>query len=98
MTITGYPTAKQPVDVLQGENLEKVIAEHFGSSNVNYKDAIDSIRTAMDTLEDSAKDIDAAAKAVEGTTHGYQLQNAANEIREEITFLGHLQERMRRMA
>ena len=97
MTATGYPVTK-PVSLRNEPNLEQVIAEHFDAPTPNYKDAIEAIRTAIDSLEDGAKDIDAAAKAVEKTTNGYMLQNTADGIRDEIDFLKRLQERLRRMA
>ena len=98
MTETGYPTEKKPVDLLNEQDLDRVIADHFNAPTPNYKDAIDAIRTAIDDLDGAAKDTEEAAKAVAGTTHGYQLQNASNEIRKEIEFLSRLQERMRRMT
>ena len=98
MTETGYPTERKPVDLMNEQDLDRVLEDHFNAPKPDYKNAIDAIRTAIDDLDGAAKDTEEAAKAVAGTTHGYQLQNAANEIREEIEFLGRLQERMRRMT
>jgi len=98
MTQAGYPATGKPADLLNEQDLDRVIADHFSAPEPRYKDAIDAIRTAIDDLDGAAKDTDEAAKAVEGTTHGYMLQTAANEIREEIEFLTRLQERMRRMT
>ena len=98
MTQTGYPATKQPVDLMNEQDLDRVLAEHFNAPTPNYKEAIDAIRMAIDDLDGAAKDIEEASKAIKGTTHGYQLETAASEVREEIEFLVRLQERLRRMT
>lgn len=98
MTEAGYPATRKPTDLMNDQDLDRVLEDHFNAPTPDYNKAIEAIQDAMNELDGVAKNMDAAAAAVDGTTHCYQLRNGANEIREEIEFLGRLQERMRRMT
>lgn len=98
MTEAGYPATRKTTDLMNDQDLDRVLEDHFNAPTPDYNKAIEAIQAATNELDGVRKDIEAAATAVEGTTHGYQLHNAANEIQEEIEFLSRLQERMRRMT
>ena len=97
MTEAGYPATRKPADLMNDQDLDRVLEDHFHAPTPDYNKAIEAIQAAMNELDGVRKDIEAAATAVEGTTHGYQLHNAANEIQEESDFLDHLMGRLRRM-